>query len=117
VIQSKKRKEDHRQLPRSNRWKFRHDQALACINRDYLGDSPLLVVEFKLMFWLSRGQIQVLMEDAMASNIKFFKLTRRDGSCKSSLAARLLLPLKTLAYGVPPHTFIDYFQMSPQYAR
>jgi hypothetical protein len=22
-----------------------------------------------------------------------------------------------LAYGVPPHTFIDYFQMSPQYAR
>jgi hypothetical protein len=77
----------------------------------------LLGVEFKLMFWLSRGQIQVLMEDAMASNIKFFKLTRRDGSCKSSLAARLLLPLKTLAYGVPPHTFIDYFQMSPQYAR
>jgi hypothetical protein len=28
-----------------------------------------------------------------------------------------LLPLKSLAYGVPPHTFIDYFQMSPQYAR
>jgi hypothetical protein len=24
--------------------------------------------------------------------------------------------LKTFAYGVPPHTFIDYFQMSPQYA-
>jgi hypothetical protein len=28
-----------------------------------------------------------------------------------------LLPLKSLAYGVPPHTFIEYFQMSPQYAR
>jgi hypothetical protein len=69
------------------------------------------------MFWLSRGQIQVLMEDVMACNIKFFKLTGRDGRRKSSLAARLLLPLKTLAYGVPPHTFIDYFQMSPQYAR
>jgi hypothetical protein len=35
----------------------------------------------------------------------------------SSLAARLLLPSKTLAYGVPPYTFIDYFQMSPHCAR
>jgi hypothetical protein len=117
VMQSKKRKEDHRQLPRSNRRKFRHDQALLCINRDYLGDAPLLRVKLKLMFQLSRGEIQVLMEDVMASNIKFFKLTGRDGRCKSSLASRLLLPLKTLPYGVPPHTFIDYFQMSPQYAR
>jgi hypothetical protein len=93
------------------------DLALECIERDYICDTPLLGVEFKLMFWLSRGQIQVLMEDVMACNIKFFKLTGRDGRRKSSLAARLLLPLKTLAYGVPPHTFIDYFQISPQNAR
>jgi hypothetical protein len=57
------------------------------------------------------------MEDVMASNISFFKSTVRDRFDRSSLAARLLLPLKTLAYGVPPHTFIDYFQMSQQYAR
>jgi hypothetical protein len=57
------------------------------------------------------------MEDVMASDIKFFKLTGRGGRCRSSLAAHFLLPLKTLAYGVPPHTFIDYFQMSRQYAR
>jgi hypothetical protein len=75
VMQSKKRKEDHRQMLRSNWRKFWHDHVLACINRDYLGDAPLLGVEFKLMFWLSRGQIQVLMEDVMASNIKFFKST------------------------------------------
>jgi hypothetical protein len=117
VIESNKRKEDHRQLPRSSRRKFRHDLALECIEKDYIGDTPLLGVEFKLMFRLSRGRFQVLMEDAMASDIKFFKLTGRDGRHKSSLAARLLLPLKTLAYGVPPHTFIDYFQMSPHYAR
>jgi hypothetical protein len=41
----------------------------------------------------------------------------RDGLDKSSLASYLLLPLKTLAYGVPSHIFIDFFQMSPQYAR
>jgi hypothetical protein len=63
------------------------------------------------------GRFQVLMEDVMASNITFFKSTVRDGFDRSSLAARLLLPLKTLAYGVPQHTFIHYFQMSPQYAR
>jgi hypothetical protein len=116
-MQTKKRKEDHRQLPRSNRRKFRHDQALACINRDYLGDTPLLGVEFKLMFRLSRGRFRVLMEDVMVSNISFFKSrTGRDLLCKSSLAASLLLPLKTLADGVRPHPFIDYFHMSQQYA-
>jgi hypothetical protein len=102
VMESNKRKEDHRQLPRSSRRKFQHDLALECIERDYIGDTPLLGVEFKLMFRLSQGCFQVLMEDVMASDIKFFKLTGRDGRRKSSLAARLLLPLKTLAYGVPP---------------
>jgi hypothetical protein len=29
----------------------------------------------------------------------------------------MLLPIKCLADGVPSHTFIDYFQMSKQYAR
>jgi hypothetical protein len=28
-----------------------------------------------------------------------------------------MLPLKTLAYGVPPHCFTDYFQMSDTMAR
>jgi hypothetical protein len=69
------------------------------------------------MFRLSRGRFQVLMEDVMASNISFFKSTVRDRFDRSSLAPCLLLPLKTLAYRVPPHTFIDYFQMSPQYTR
>jgi hypothetical protein len=107
-----KRKTDHCHLPRSTRRMFPHDHALVCIERDYIGDTPLLDVEFKLMFRLSRGRFQVLMEDVMASNIGFVKSTVRDGFDRSSLAARLLLPLKTLAYGVPPHTFIDYFQMS-----
>jgi hypothetical protein len=77
-MQSKKKKADHQKLPRSNRRKFGHDEALACINRDYLGDAPLLGAEFKLMFQLSRGHFQVLTEDVMASNLIFFKLTGRD---------------------------------------
>jgi hypothetical protein len=65
---------------------------------------------FQLVFRLSRGRFQVHMEDVMASNIIFFKSIVKDGLDKCSLAARLLLPLKTMAYGVPPHTFFDYFQ-------
>ena len=38
-------------------------------------------------------------------------------SQQASLEAKVVLPLKSLAYGVPPHCFIDYFQMSPQMAR
>jgi hypothetical protein len=54
VMESNKRKEDHRQLPRSSRRKFRHDLALECIERDYIGVTPLLGVEFKLMLAASR---------------------------------------------------------------
>ena len=34
------------------------------------------------------------------------------GKKGASLESKVLLPLKTFAYGVPPHTFTDYFQMS-----
>ena len=44
-------------------------------------------------------------------------LRDKNGSlCGPSTEARLLLPLKVLSYGVPPHAFIDYFQMSDQFA-
>jgi hypothetical protein len=115
--------EDHRQLPRSKRRKFRHDEALNCIKRDYMGipgdpSTPLLGSEFKLMFRLSKERFQVLMEDVKASGIAFYQKRRNlPPSEQSSLEAQLLLPIKCLAYGVPSHTFVDYFQMSREYAR
>ena len=115
--------EDHRQLPRSKRRKFRHDEADHCIKRDYLGlpgdpSTPLLGAEFKNMFRLSKTRFQVLMEDVMAANISFYQKKRNlHAGDQASLEAQLLLPIKCLAYGVPSHTFIDYFQMSKQYAR
>lgn len=114
---------DHRKKPRSNRRKFRHGDARHCINRDYLGirgdlATPLLGAEFKAMFRVSRSRFQVLLEDIGASEIRFYQKKKNlDVDEQASLEAKLLLPIKTLAYGVPPHTFIDYFQMSPEYAR
>jgi Plant transposon protein len=115
--------EDHRQLPRSKRRKFRHDEALACMKRDYLGipgdlSTPLLGAEFKTMFRLSKTRFQVLMEDVMAADIDFYQRKKNlHADDQASLEAQLLLPIKCLAYGVPSHTFIDYFQMSKEYAR
>ena len=119
----KQKKIDHRKLPRSKRRKFRHDQALAAIQRDYLGsetttDQPLFGAEFKLMFRVSRTRFQVLMEDVQASKFPFFQRKKNlHSNDQCSFEAQLLLPIKTLAYGVPSHLFIDYFQMSKQYAR
>jgi len=39
------------------------------------------------------------------------------GKQGASMEARVLLPLKSYAYGVPPHTFTDYFQMSVDLAK
>jgi ABC-type Fe3+-siderophore transport system permease subunit len=56
---------DHCSLPRSQQHKFHHDQALACIRCDYLGPNRLLGAEFQLMFHITQGQFQDLMEDVM----------------------------------------------------
>jgi hypothetical protein len=58
------------------------------------------------------------MEDVGNSGVKFYRgSTDAFGRETASLEARLLLPLKTLAYGVPPHCFCDYFQMSVDFSR
>jgi len=110
---------------RSKRRVFEHEQALECIKRDYLGlpgkpDTPLFGKEFSLQFRISRSRFQCLLEDVMANKerLSFFHVKESIlGEPVASLEARLLLPLKCLAYGVPPHTFIDYFQMSMPLAR
>jgi hypothetical protein len=120
---SERDKKRHRGGSRSNRRNFRPLEALYAINRDYLGivgdlTTPLFGAEFKLMFRLSKTRFQLLMEHVMAKNLPHF-LPKKNipPSQQASLEAKLLLPLKCLAYGVPPHAFIDYFQMSRPYAR
>ena len=115
-------KVDGRTLPRSQRRQFKSDRALECIHQDYLGvagdpATALFASDFQRMFRISRQRFQVFMEDIMAKNIKFYMVKKnRLPYQQSSLEAKLLLPLKSLAYGVPPHTFMDYFQMSRAHA-
>jgi Plant transposon protein len=118
----KRRKIDHRKLSRSQRRMFKHAEALRAIQRDYLGKrneptTPLFGAEFSWMFRITKSRFQVLLEDIMASPSQFFRPSQQDGHQRCSVEAKVLLPLKTFAYGVAPHAFSDYFQMSRQYAR
>jgi len=116
---------DHRSLRRSVRKTHRHDEALRCIQRDYLGipgddSTPLFPgKDFDGMFRMSLPRFRRLMIDLGSSGDPFYKDRPVDcfGREGASMEARILLALKSMAYGVPPHTFRDYFQMSKTLAR
>ena len=115
----KKRKKDSRELPRESRREFQHQRALDCLLYDYLGPKPLFDGrEFEMMFRVSRRRFQCIMEDIGNAGIPFF-LQSADcfGKKGASIEARILLPLKCMGYGVPPHCFMDYFSMSSTLAK
>ena len=105
--------------PRKQRRQFDHARAYECIQTDYLGPDPLFGKEFPLMFRISKPRFERIMQDIMAADVAFYsrKTNPIHGKTPPSLEAKLLLPLKCLAYGVPGHAFCDYFQMSRQLAR
>lgn len=113
--------EDHRNLPRNERKVYDHEHAQAGLERDYLRNEPLPLFdgkEFDTMFRISKARFQRLMEDIGAAQIPFY-LNTVDAAGKqgTSFEARLLLPLKTMAYGVGYHMLRDHFQMSQTQAR
>jgi hypothetical protein len=90
--------------------------------RDHLRpNNPLFGQEFIKYFRLSRARVEIILHDfgRFSETNPFYKTFRVDrfGRIGASLEAKVLLPLKTLAYGVAPHTFCDYFQMSVPMAR
>ena len=121
MAECKEGKVDHRTLPRNPRLKYRHAEALHCINRDYLGiegdtTTPLFPGDdFQSMFRIELARFKRLMDEFANSGDPFYRrgiVKDAVGSVGASLEAKLLLPLKVAAFGVPPHAFRDYFQMS-----
>ena len=111
---------DHRTLPRGEKKQWKYHQALHCIKRDYTGPIPQFNdKQFEVMFRVSRSRFDRLRNDIGNHGDPFYICPSFDATGKPgmSLEAKLLLPLKTLAYGVPPHVFCDYFQMSFTHAR
>jgi Plant transposon protein len=110
---------DHRTLPRNPRRYYDHDNTGYSLRRDYMGPEPLFYgKQFEVMFRISKFRLERLMQDIGAKNIPFYSNTVDAlGKPGVSLEAKLLLPLKSMAYGVPSHCFRDYFQMSETMAR
>jgi hypothetical protein len=81
--------------------------------------TPIFVnKDFEMMFRLSKRRVERIIQDIGNSGVDFFVNTiDAAGKQGASIEARVLLPLKTFAYGVPPHTFSDYFQMSKNMAK
>ena len=107
------RKEDHtgRRGPRK---KYDHALTYRLIQDHYLGPNPLHGSQFKLHFRVSLSTFQYIYEKIMNSGDPFYVSNYRGP--RASNEARILLPLKVLAYGEPPSCFMAYFNMSDRFA-
>jgi len=98
---------------------FQHAEVLHCIQQHYLGNDALFSGKnFEMMFHLLRTRVQRMLEDIRNARIAFYvNMVGAAGKQGASMEARVLLLLKTYAYGVPTHMFTDYFQMSVDFAK
>ena len=98
----------------STRRSFDHHGSHNDIQRDHLGPDALFGKEFPLFFRLTRPRVELIIQAFGNSGDPFYTSfrTKQFGLIGPSLEAKILLPLKVLAYGVAPHAFCDYFQMS-----
>jgi Plant transposon protein len=111
---------DGRSNPRGKRRQFNHHRAHAAIIEDHLGEFSLYTRDFKERFFrLSRPRVQCIITALANSGLAFYKSFRKDifGNEGASMEAKVLLPIRTLAYGVGDHCFMDVYQMSPSMAQ
>ena len=101
---------------RTRRRLFDHALTAKLIHDHYLGPTPLHGSQFKLQFRVSLTTFQYMLESIMNSNTPFYNPKPTNKRRHATIEAKLLLPLKTLAYGVPMHCFVDYFNMSNTFA-
>jgi len=111
-----------RKKTRNPRKFYNHRRALYCIRCDYLAEFPSIPLfngrEFETMFRVSKSRFERILQDFAAVSTDFYKHRLPDDKGYTvSFEAKVLLPLKTLAFGVPSHTFRDYFQLSSSQAR
>jgi hypothetical protein len=96
---------------------YPHQRALDAIYTNFLDQAALYGPTFQSYFRLSRPRVQLLMEVLAGSGDQYYVPTVRFGVTGPSLEARILLPLRTLAYGVADHIFCPCFSMAPTTAR
>lgn len=106
--------DNHRRHPRNDRTRYNHESVRRRLEEDFFGTIPVFDGrQFQTFFRISRQRFQTIMEDVANSGNRFYQPRKSSAGLKE----RLLLPIKTLAYGVGYVTFTDYFHMSPTFAR
>jgi hypothetical protein len=110
---------DGRTLPRNPRREFDHDRAYNAIMKDFLGPEPMFTEkEFISIYRISIARFNRIKKDVLEAKIPYYcKIVEVTGRKGPSLEARLLLPLRVLAYGVAAYAFFDYFQISKAMCR
>jgi len=109
---------DHRLLPRAKKTKYDHERARSAIQQDYLAANAIFFgIQFKKTFRISRQRFEIIFQ-ALSAKYSFFRESVDAcgvrGACP---AGKMLIALKTLAFGVSPESYRDYYQMSPTLAR
>ena len=98
--------------------KFWNYHAKNSMWNDYLKPDVLLGKELSLMFKIAQSRFEKLKQDVIGKSIPFFSdISGRNWKSAASLEAHLLIPIKTLVYRGPTHTFLDCFQMSEVFGR
>jgi hypothetical protein len=103
---------DHRRKSRNARTQYDHAEYKRRIDRDFLGPTPK--VKFNKVFRISKERFMAIHEDIKESKNPFFFNKKGSGACPE---ARMLLPLKCLAFGLPPHAIAYDFGLSDELAR
>ena len=73
--------------------------------------------DFVAVFRVSLSRFEIIAQQLCLHSSFWRPKTNANGIEGPCTAAKIMLPLKMLAFGVPPRAFLDYFQMSPQLAR
>lgn len=94
---------------RANRRLFDHQRAYTCIQEDFLlEEAALFGGTFEVYFRLSRPRVKLISEALGNSGDLYYSatITNIPADCRMwnpSFEAKILLPIKTLAYGVACH--------------
>lgn len=108
---------NYRNRPRKSRICYDHARAKLCIMKDYLNPGPEKPTfqdkGFISQFRVSRRRFQLIMERIVPNNQKFYTSSLDAfGKAGICIEGKIMIALKSLAYGAPASAWRDYFQMS-----
>jgi Plant transposon protein len=97
--------------------KYDYERAYRCVQYDYLGIDPLFEKQFDRVFRVTRGIVEQIIQLAGNSSEFFTHRQMATGEMGIYPEVKVLMALKTLAFGCSSAAFMDYFQMGTTSAR